>query len=63
MTSSKNKHILIAKNKKAYFDYDIVSEYEAGLELKGYEVKSIRSGNVNLKGSYVSLMNQELWLK
>jgi SsrA-binding protein len=33
----------IAKNKKAYFDYDIIETQEAGIELKGHEVKSIRS--------------------
>jgi len=43
----------IAKNKKAYFDYEILDEYEAGLMLTGAEIKSIRAGNVNLKGSYV----------
>lgn len=43
---------LIAKNKKAYHDYFILETYEAGIELKGTEVKSIRQGRVNLKDSY-----------
>lgn len=43
----------LAKNKKAFFDYEIVDQYEAGIMLKGYEVKAIRNGQVNLKGSYV----------
>ena len=40
---------LITKNKKAYFDYDVISTYEAWIELQGHETKSIRQGNVNLK--------------
>lgn len=47
----------IAKNKKAYFDYEILDEYEAGIMLKGYEVKSVRAGKVNLKGSRVSVLS------
>ena len=54
---------LITKNKKAYFDYEILDSWEAGIELKWYETKSIRSGHVNLKGSYVSVMNGALYIK
>lgn len=54
---------LIAKNKKAYFDYDIMDSQEAGIELKWHEVKSIRSGQVNLKGSYIVSRNGELYVK
>ncbi|MFA5917082.1 MAG: SsrA-binding protein SmpB [Candidatus Gracilibacteria bacterium] len=54
---------LISKNKKAYFDYEIIDTYEAGIELKGYEVKSIRSGNVNLKGAYISFLTGEAVVK
>lgn len=43
----------ITKNKKAYFDYEILEEIEAGLVLNGAEIKSIRAGNVNLRGSYI----------
>ncbi|MDP4008059.1 MAG: SsrA-binding protein SmpB [Candidatus Peregrinibacteria bacterium] len=46
-------HKELAQNKKAYFDYEVLEEVEAGLVLTGAEIKSIRSGNVNLKGSYV----------
>lgn len=53
----------LAKNKKAYFDYEILESQEAGIELLGHEVKSIRSKNLNLKGSYISVQNGELWLK
>ena len=42
----------IAKNKKAYHDYFIIESIEAGIELKGSEVKSIRNGRVNLKDSW-----------
>lgn len=53
----------IVKNKKAYFDYEILETQEAGIELLGHEVKSIRAKHVNLKWSYISLQNQELFLK
>ncbi len=53
----------IAKNKKAYFDYEILDEYEAGIVLTGAEIKSIRAGNVNLKGSYVGETEGELMVK
>lgn len=49
---------LIHKNKKAYFDYEILQEYKAGMMLLGPEVKSIRKGDVNLKGSYISFNKQ-----
>ena len=42
----------IAKNKKAYHDYFILETLEAGIELSGTEVKSVRAGNINLKDSY-----------
>lgn len=54
---------LIHKNKKAFFDYEILETYLAGIMLEGPEVKSVRLGNVNLKGSYVSLMSDQLVLK
>ena len=39
------------RNKRAHFDYEILETYEAGIELKGYEVKSIKLGHISLKGS------------
>jgi SsrA-binding protein len=54
---------IIAKNKKAYFDYEILESYEAGLALNGPEIKSIRASNVNLKGSYLIAKEGELWVK
>lgn len=53
----------ITRNKKAYFDYEILETVEAGIELLGHEVKSIRSKHINLKGSYISLVGSELFLK
>lgn len=49
---------LIAKNKKAFFDYEIVQKYEAGIVLRGPEVKSVRGGRAQLKGSYVQIINK-----
>ena len=45
--------IILADNRKARFDYEIIEGFEAGIELYGEEVKSIRNGSVNLKGSYI----------
>ncbi|MBN1291715.1 MAG: SsrA-binding protein SmpB [Candidatus Latescibacteria bacterium] len=53
---------IIAKNKKAFHDFFILSKYEAGIVLQGTEVKSIRNGNANLKESYARFDNGELWL-
>lgn len=52
----------IAVNKKAYHDYHIVESYEAGLALKGSEIKSIREGKVNIRDAYAKSENGELWL-
>jgi len=46
---------ILAKNKRANYDYKILSTYEAGLVLLGCEVKSIKTGHISLKGSYVTL--------
>jgi len=46
---------ILAKNKRAYYDYEIQDSIEAGLVLLGYEVKSIKTGHVSLKGSYVTI--------
>ena len=58
------EHIkIISKNKKAYFDYFILNTYEAGIELFGTEVKSVRAGNVNLKDSFCSIDKGELFVR
>lgn len=48
---------LISSNKKAFFDYEIDEKIEAGIILTGPEVKSVRNGRVNLKGSYVAILS------
>ena len=55
--------MLITKNKKAYFDYEILNTWEAWLELKWYETKSVRSWHVNLKGAFLVVMSGELYIK
>ncbi|MBR1679374.1 MAG: SsrA-binding protein SmpB [Bacilli bacterium] len=50
------------KNKKAYFDYEILKEIEAGIELKGTEIKSIRKGSCDLKDSFVIIKNKEAYV-
>lgn len=57
--AEEKKQSVIAQNKKAYHDYFVDETYEAGLELCGTEVKSIRAGRVNLKDSYVSCKTGE----
>ncbi len=54
---------LVAKNKKAYFDYEILEEFEAGMVLTGTEVKSLRDHRVNLKESYARIKDGEVWLE
>lgn len=54
---------IIADNKKARFDYEIIDKFEAGLVLTGSEVKSIRDGAVNLKDSYIAFRNGEAFLQ
>lgn len=54
---------IVAKNPKAFHEYYIVERYEAGIELFGTEVKSIRSGNISLKEAWCSIQNGELYLK
>lgn len=57
--AGKHTQPVIAQNKKAYHDYFVEEEYEAGLALTGAEVKSVRAGKVNLKDSYVSCKTGE----
>lgn len=52
----------IARNKKAFHDYDVLEKFEAGLELLGSEVKACRDTRVNIKDSYVKHIKGELWL-
>lgn len=53
---------ILAENRKAYFNYNILEKFEAGMVLIGQEVKSIKLGRISLKGSYVVLRNEEVFL-
>jgi len=53
---------VIAENRKAFHDYHIIDQWEAGLALLGTEVKAIREGRVNLRDSYARIENGEVWL-
>ena len=53
---------LIAKNPNAYHNYDIKDTIEAGIELSGTEIKSIRNGKINLKDSYAIIKNGEAFV-
>lgn len=53
---------IVAQNKKAYHDYFVEEKYEAGIELFGTEVKSIRKGTLNLKDSWCSIVNGEIFV-
>ena len=52
---------VIAQNRKAYHDYFVEEKYEAGIVLFGTEIKSLRAGTVNLKDSFCSIKNGELY--
>ncbi len=57
----KNDNV-IARNKRASFDYHLLDSFEAGLALAGWEVKSLREGKVQLTDTYVLMKNGEAWL-
>src|SRR5881227_4390839 len=54
---------IISVNRQAYHDYFVERTIEAGISLVGTEIKSIRDGKVNLRGSYAIVRNGELWLE
>lgn len=54
---------ILAKNQKAYHEYFVEDKYEAGIELFGTEVKSIRAGTVSLKEAWCQVKDGELWIK
>jgi SsrA-binding protein len=53
---------VVARNRKAFHDYFIEDRYEAGIALKGTEIKSVRAGHVSLREGYITPRNGELWL-
>ena len=54
---------IVSQNKKAYHDFFILETYEAGIELKGTEIKSVRKGSVNLKDSFIRIKNDEAFIE
>ena len=60
--SKENDRRIVAQNKKALHDYFVDERYEAGIELFGTEVKSIRQGNLNLKDSWCSIVEGEIFV-
>ena len=63
MAYDKKSQKLIANNKKAFHDFFIEETYQAGIELYGTEVKSLRAGRCNLKDSYVRIENGEAFIE
>lgn len=60
--SKNNEHKLLADNRKAFHDYEILEKYTAGIVLTGTEIKSVRKGSVNLKDGFARIEDGELWL-
>ena len=58
---SNDKNTPVIQNRKAYHDYFVLEEYEAGIELFGTEVKSVRQGKVNLKDAWCNIVNGEIF--
>ena len=54
--------MVLATNRKAYHEYEILEKFEAGIALQGTEVKSIRQSKINLKESHVKVINNEMML-
>ena len=57
------KNTIVSTNRKAFHEYHILETFEAGIQLKGSEVKSIREGNISLKQSYILINKGEAWLR
>ena len=62
MAKQNGSHNVIARNRRARYDYQIERRFEAGLALQGWEVKSIRAGRIQISESYVSVQNGEAFL-
>ena len=62
MTKIKKKNNSIIVNKKAFHDFEILEKFEAGIELKGTEVKSCKAGNISLADTYARIERGELYL-
>lgn len=62
MSQNSNGYKIVSDNRQARYLYEILETYEAGIELNGTEVKSIREGKVNLRDGYALIRNGEAWL-
>ncbi|MGF1458782.1 MAG: SsrA-binding protein SmpB [Leptolyngbyaceae cyanobacterium] len=62
MSDSSNGYKILSDNRQARYQYEVLETYEAGVELKGTEVKSIRAGKANLRDGFAQLRNGEVWL-
>ena len=62
MSDKSDSYKVISDNREVRFRYEILETYEAGIELKGTEVKSIREGKVNLRDGYALIRDGEAWL-
>lgn len=62
VADSSDGYKIVSDNRQARHEYEILETYEAGLELMGSEVKSIRQGRVNLRDGYALIKDGELWL-
>tara|TARA_B100000427_G_scaffold199070_1_gene165492 strand:- start:2945 stop:3415 length:471 start_codon:yes stop_codon:yes gene_type:complete len=60
--SKKKSSNFIAENRRARFDFELLKQYEAGLSLQGWEVRSLRSGKAQIAEAYVLLKDSEAWL-
>ena len=60
--SKQSEHKILAENRKAFHDYEILEKYSAGIVLTGTEIKSIRKGSVNLKDGFARIEDGEIWL-
>ncbi|KKQ40547.1 MAG: SsrA-binding protein [Parcubacteria group bacterium GW2011_GWD2_38_12] len=52
----------LAKNKKAYFDYEILETFNAGIVLRGFEAKAVKTGKINIAGSFVLIRGNQAYL-
>lgn len=62
MVKDKKQNKVLAQNRKAYHDYFVLDKYEAGIELFGTEVKSLRMGLANLKDAFCTTDGKEIWV-
>ena len=62
MNINKNDKKIIILNKKAKYNYEIIKIFEAGILLKGWEVKNIRLGKINFINNYIKIINDEAWI-